>query len=269
MSFLTLVLGALTLLFYATGVASAVLALRNLDRFAVKWTYLFGFMAFGVHVLWVLNTAVGVGGFPIHAKWQGLATAGLIVSAVTLPWGSASRWLALSLGTQATTAVLVALALIAHHQRPETAPRVFAFDVMLLANLAATSILLIASSYAAGYILLDAGLKRRATWGRLRQWPPLTVLSRRFTNLAMLGSVSLAVGLILGIVQRAQNHYPLVGDVHTWVVGLTLTLFLTVVASSKLRGLSLRTRAGITVCGGGLLFVGIAVGALNLYGSNS
>ena len=85
----------------------------------------------------------------------------------------------------------------------------------------------------------------------------------------MLGRVSLAVGLILGIVQRAQNHYPLVGDVHTWVVGLTLTLFLTVVASSKLQGLSLRTRAGITVCGGGLLFVGIAVGALNLYGSNS
>jgi len=268
-NFLTLVLGALTLLFYATGVASAVLASRNLDRFAVRWTYLFGFMAFGVHALWVLDSAIGVGGFPIHAKWQGLATAGLIVSAVTLPWRSASRWLALSLGTQTTAAILVALSLVAYHQRPETAPRVFAFDFMLLANLAATSILLIASSYAAGYMLLDAGLKRRATWGRLRQWPPLTVLSRRFTHLATLGTVLLAVGLTLGVIQRAQQHYPLVSDVHTWVVGMTLTLFLAVVASSKLRGLSLRTRAAITVCGGGLLFLGIAVGALNLYGSNS
>ena len=42
MSFLTLILGAVTLLFHTTGVASAFLALRNLDRFAVKWTYMVG-----------------------------------------------------------------------------------------------------------------------------------------------------------------------------------------------------------------------------------
>ena len=212
-------------------------------------------------------------GFPVHAKWQGLATAGLVISAVTLPWRRRSRWLALSLGTQATTAVLIALALIAHRQHAQptasggAAPAAAGLDVMLLTNLAATSILLIAASYAAGYIFLDAGLKRRASWGRLRQWPPLTVLSRRFTHQATLGSVLLTIGLILGIVQRSRHHDPLMTDVHTWVVAMTLGLFLAVVASSKLRRVSLRTRAAITVCGGGLLFIGIAVGALNLHGS--